>query len=281
MKIAVVAHPFKDDAPVAVRRILESIAPYGWEVVMDEATAKLVGASGVKGFWEGADLVLSVGGDGTLLETVHRMEGVEVPVAGVNIGNLGFLTACTDEEVDTLTDGLAKGSLQTNERTLLEVEMVEEGGDERSFLAVNEVCLMRGETGRLVHLEARVKGELLNDYRADGLLVATPTGSTAYSLAAGGPLVDPEADVFVINPICPHSLSNRALVVDDKAEIELTPSGDQDLPILFTVDGRDILRVEPRSRVRVRKHQKNLQVIRLEGFSYYETLRQKLHWHGG
>ena len=279
MKIALVAHPYKADAPLAVRRVRDSFGKRGVELVLDEGTAALVGEVGTARPWEGADLVLSLGGDGTLLETVHRMGNCEVPVAGVNIGNLGFLTACTDEEVEKLAEGLERGELQFNERTVLQVGMVEEGGAEHEFIALNEVCLMRGETGRLVTLEARVGGEILNEYRADGLLVATPTGSTAYSLAAGGPLIAPTAAVFVINPICPHSLSNRALVVDDEQEIELFPAVGTDLPVLFTVDGRDILRVAPGSVVRVRKHPQRLRVVRLPGYSYYETLRRKLHWH--
>ncbi|MDB4367560.1 ATP-NAD kinase, partial [Akkermansiaceae bacterium] len=121
----------------------------------------------------------------------------------------------------------------------------------------------------------------LNHYRADGLIVATPTGSTAYSMAAGGPLLGPHAGVFVITPICPHSMSNRSLVVGEKSVIELSPAGDGEEPILFSVDGRDILRIEKDSVVKVTCHDANLRLVRLPGHSFYETLRKKLHWHGG
>jgi len=167
------------------------------------------------------------------------------------------------------------------ERSMLKVEMTEEGGELHQFLALNEAVLMRGETGRLVSLEARVDGELLNHYRADGLIVATPTGSTAYSMSAGGPLLGPHAGVFVITPICPHSMSNRSLVVGEKSVIELSPAGDGEEPILFSVDGRDILRIEKDSVVKVTCHDANLRLVRLPGHSFYETLRKKLHWHGG
>lgn len=252
----------------------------GIEVVLEEETACLIQEEGERDFAGSADLVISLGGDGTLLETLHRIGPTPIPIAGVNIGTLGFLTACTDEEVDQLSEHLATGEMNVVERSMLKVEMIEEGGQAHEFLALNEAVLMRGETGRLVSLEARVDGELLNHYRADGLIVATPTGSTAYSMAAGGPLLGPHAGVFVITPICPHSMSNRSLVVGEDAVIELSPAGNGEEPILFSVDGRDILRIEKDSIVRVSRHAESLRLVRLPGHSFYETLRRKLHWLG-
>ena len=150
-----------------------------------------------------------------------------------------------------------------------------------TFLALNEVTLARGQTARLVSLEAWVSGELLNHYRADGLIVASPTGSTAYSLSAGGPLISPCAAVFVITPICPHTMSQRSLVVADDSLISLCPQGGGDGPILFTIDGRDCLMIGEGSRVQVRKAEASFDLLRLEGHSFYEALRQKLNWRGG
>ncbi len=281
MRVAIVAHPRKPDAPEAVETVRKSLEKRGIEVVLEEETAALIKEKGESNFTEKADLVISLGGDGTLLQTLHRIGPSSIPIAGVNIGTLGFLTACTDEEVDVLSDHLAKGEMNVVERSMLKVEMIEEGGKAHEFLALNEAVLMRGETGRLVSLEARVDGELLNHYRADGLIVATPTGSTAYSMAAGGPLLGPHAGVFVITPICPHSMSNRSLVVGEQSVIELSPAGNGEEPILFSVDGRDILRIAKDSVVRVSRHEESLRLVRLPGHSFYETLRKKLHWHGG
>ena len=278
VRVSIVAHPRKPDAPLAVRQVRESLASRDIEVVLEEATAELVGETGVTDFAAGADLVISLGGDGTLLETLRRIGPGGTPIAGVNIGNLGFLTACTDEEIDVLSEHLARGEMNLVERTMLRVEMVDEHGEQHEFFALNEAALMRGETGRLVSLEARVNGELLNQYRADGLIVATPTGSTAYSMAAGGPLLGPRAGVFVITPICPHSMSNRSLVVEEDSVIELSPSGENSEPILFSVDGRDILRIARDSVVKVTRHSETLRLVRLPGHSFYETLRKKLHW---
>ncbi|MDP0490531.1 MAG: NAD(+)/NADH kinase [Verrucomicrobiota bacterium JB023] len=275
------ANPRKADVKLAMTRVREAFGRLGWEMQWDVETGGLIGEPTTEAFWEGADLVVSLGGDGTLLETIHRMGGCPVPVAGVNIGRLGFLTACQDEEVEELAEAVNSGQHTVMERSMLEVTMFEDGGKKRQFIALNEVVLMRGETGRLVSLEARVDGELLNQYRADGLIVATPTGSTAYSLAAGGPLVGPRANVMVVTPICPHSLSGRPLILGDDSEVELLPGSDDGEPLLFTVDGRDILRVAPDSVVRVVKAACPLRLVRLSGHSFYETLRQKLKWSGG
>lgn len=279
--IALVANPYKPDAPLAIERVRRSFGRYDVDVRLSAETGQLIGEKGQEDFADDVALVISLGGDGTLLQTLHTLGARETPIAGVNIGTLGFLTACTDEDVDLLSDGFAKSELRTVERTMLRVRMTDEHGEKHQFLALNEVALMRGETGRLIRLEARVDGELLNHYRADGLIVSTPTGSTAYSLAAGGPLIGPDAGVFVLTPICPHSLSNRSLVVAERSTITLAPFGGGDDPILFSVDGRDILRVAPNSVVEVEKHPLPLRLIRLRDHSFYETLRLKLNWSGG
>lgn len=279
--VAIVAHPRKAEAPSALRKVRDTFEGHGMETVLEADSAALIGEEGVVRFWEGADLVISLGGDGTLLDTVHSMGGCAVPVAGVNIGTLGFLTACTDEEVSAFAAVVRRGEHLVFERVVLKVCMTEEDGSEREFLALNEVVLMRGETGRLISLEAHVDGELLNKYRADGLIVATPTGSTAYSLAAGGPLISPRAGVFVITPICPHSLSNRSLVLGDDSVIEVAAASSNADSILFTVDGRRVLRLAEGSVVRVEKSACPLQLVRMPGHSFYETLRNKLGWSGG
>lgn len=281
MKLGVFVNPRKPDVVEAFGRVRQAFEKRGWEVVLDRAGGDEIGLPGVEKFWEGADLVVSLGGDGTFLETLRRMGGCPAPVAGVNIGHLGFLTACQDEQVDELAEVVTKGEHLVIERSMLRVRMREHEGDEHEFLSLNEVVLMRGATGRLVSLEAKVDGELLNEYRADGLIVATPTGSTAYSLAAGGPLVGPNSAVMVVTPICPHTLSGRSLVIADTSVVTLSPCSDQPEPILFTVDGRDILRVDPHSEVVVDKASEPLRVVRMPGHSFYETLRKKLSWSGG
>lgn len=282
MKVGIFANPTKSDAPHALRLVTNELAKYGIESVLDVEAAQIMGTEGTELFYEGVDLVLSLGGDGTMLETVHRMEGCfEIPIAGINIGTLGFLTTCTDEDFPVFAKHLYEQSLSTMTVNMLEVQMHEEGKGQQTFWALNEVVLMRGNTGRLVSIEASVDGQPLTHYKADGLIVATPTGSTAYSLAAGGPLIAPGSGVFVINPICPHTLSNRALVVPNSSQIELKACEDEKEPILFTTDGRDVLRLAQSSVVKVSRSASSIELLQMPNASYYEKLRVKLGWKGG
>lgn len=282
MKVGIFANPTKSDAPEALKMMVAELGKYGIECVLDIEAGELLGEEGTEAFHKGVDLVLSLGGDGTMLETVHRLEEeIDTPLAGINIGTLGFLTTCTDEEFPQFAKLLAEGSLKTEDLTMLKVNMSEEGNGEHTFYALNEVVLMRGNTGRLVSIQASVNGDFLTHYKADGLIISTPTGSTAYSLAAGGPLITPGSGVFVVNPICPHTLSNRALVLPNDSVMELRACDDIREPILFTADGRDVIKLAPESVVTVTKASKPLQLLKMPQASYYEKLRVKLGWAGG
>jgi NAD+ kinase len=226
------------------------------------------------------DLAAVIGGDGSMLHALSLLGDFEKPVAGINIGNLGFLTSCQDHELNVFAAALAAGRFITCVRTLLDATVHRSNNSPASFTALNEITVTRGATGRLVSLRARVNGELLNDYRADGLIIATPTGSTAYSLSAGGPLIAPYAAVFLITPICPHSLSQRALVLADSCIVELSSEDLASGPMLFTVDGRDSVRIDPGDHIEVKKSARSFHLLRLEGQSFYLALRQKLGWQG-
>jgi NAD+ kinase len=284
VKVGILANPDKAGARRTLDALREVLSARGIGWVMETDTAVLAGeADGVDAseFGGRVDVLAVLGGDGTMLHAVSKLGAFDKPVAGINIGNLGFLTTCTDRDLDAFGDALRSGRFTTSRRTLLEATVEHAGCEPRTFLALNEVTLARGQTARLVSLEAWVSGELLNHYRADGLIVATPTGSTAYSLSAGGPLVSPCAAVFLITPICPHTMSQRSLVVADDSVISLCPQGGGDGPVLFTVDGRDCMTIGEGSRVEVRKAKASFDLLRLEGHSFYEALRQKLNWRGG
>jgi len=284
VKVGIFANGGKPGAVQTVGRLRDALTRQGIESVLEADAAHLVGATGgvpASELGNVVDVAAVLGGDGTMLDAVARLGAVEVPVAGVNTGRLGFLTSCTETEIEDFSTALAEGRYTRSKRTLLDAEVIDDSGTPRRFTALNEVVLARGHTGRLVSLRASLDGSLLNDYRADGLIVATPTGSTAYSLSAGGPLISPTAGVFVITPICPHSLSHRSLVVEDDSTIELSPEEPLQCPMLFTVDGRDCLTIERSARVVVRKASRHLHLLRLEGHSFYEALREKLNWRGG
>lgn len=255
----------------------------GCECLLDRRTAVMAGEQGgiyAHEFVDHVDLAAVLGGDGTMMHAVSRFGKFEKPVAGINIGTLGFLTTCRDSEIDAFADAVAAGTYRTSVRMLLKATVVRRTGAMETYHGLNEVTMARGETGRLVTLIAKVDGEWLNRYRADGLIVATPTGSTAYSLSAGGPLIAPQSEVMVITPICPHSLSQRSLVLSDDVTIEIAPESGDDGQMLFTVDGRDTTRIDPGDKVIVKKADRSFHLLRLEGTSFYEALRQKLGWQG-
>jgi len=283
VKVGILANPHKPGSIPTLRVLRNTLSRHGIQCVLEEQTAAMDGeGEGVPGtsFSDAVDIAAVIGGDGTMLHAVAQIGDFEKPVAGINVGTLGFLTTCKDDELELFAAALAEGRYTTSPRTMLEATVHRSGNPDATFTALNEITLARGETGRLVSLTARVNGELLNDYRADGLIVATPTGSTAYSLSAGGPLIAPGAGVFLITPICPHSLSQRALVLSDSCEVQLS-SEDRDCgPMIFTVDGRDSVRIGLGDHIEIRKSTRGFHLLRLEGSSFYGALRQKLGWQG-
>jgi NAD+ kinase len=284
MTVGIIANTQKEGARMALDRLMGVLSVRRIATLLEKEASTLCG---IPGGLEGPDLAAAsdviavLGGDGTMLNAVAKLGATDKPVAGINIGTLGFLTSCTDDEVELFADVVLSGNYVTSRRTLLSAKVKSVDGSEKDFLALNEVVLARGQTGRLVSLSAYVDGDLLNNYRADGLIVATPTGSTAYSLSAGGPLISPSAATFVITPICPHTLSQRSLVISDETLIELAPENADEAPMLFTVDGRDCVSIHHGDRIEVRKADQVLNLLRLPGHSFYEALRQKLNWRGG
>ncbi len=283
MKVGILVNPHKPGSVPTLKALRAALVRHGVETALDEEAALLAGESGgipTARFAAEVDIAAVIGGDGTMLHAVSRLGDFDKPVAGINVGTLGFLTSCTDDELAEFADALPAGRFTTSLRTMLSATVYRAGREEVTFTALNEITLARGETGRLVSLTARVNGELLNRYRADGLIVATPTGSTAYSLSAGGPLIAPNAGVFLITPICPHSLSQRALALADNCVVDLSSDDPEAGPMLFNVDGRDSVRIGTGDHIEVRKSPRQFHLLRLEGRSFYEALRQKLGWQG-
>jgi NAD+ kinase len=284
MKVGIIANTAKEGARSAIDRLVGVLSVRGIATSLEREVAAFCSVPGGMDGPELAadsDVIAVLGGDGTMLNAVAKLGPTDKPVAGVNIGTLGFLTSCTDDEVELFADTLLSGDYKTSRRTLLCADVKGVDGSLKTFMALNEVVLARGQTGRLVSLSAYIGGDLLNSYRADGLIVATPTGSTAYSLSASGPLISPSAAAFVITPICPHTLSQRSLVISDDAVVELAPENADEAPMLFTVDGRDCVTINQGDRIEVRKADHALHLLRLKGHSFYEALRQKLNWRGG
>lgn len=226
---------------------------------------------------EGADLVISVGGDGTLLHTGRLVAERDIPVLGVNRGRLGFLVDVPPRDLKGL-DAVLNGDFIEEDRVLLVAEI--RRGDEilSSSIALNDVVLYKWNTARMVEFTTYIDGELLTSHRADGIIIATPTGSTAYALAGGGPILHPSVDAISLVPVCPHTLSNRPLVIGSRSVIEVEVHHDYIGRIGVSCDGQDDLGLQPDSRLVVRQYNHRVRLIHPPQYRYYDILRAKLRW---
>jgi NAD+ kinase len=280
--IGLIAHPGKTGATDLVRKLRAEFARAGVQIELETATAALVNEpSGhtIAELGNLAELLVVLGGDGTILQVVSGLKDGIKPVFGINIGSLGFLTCLNSSAYREAVEAIVSGDYAFSERVLLSVEVTCAGERRSSVLGLNDAVISRGEVSRLIRLRTRVDGEALTEFNADGLVIATPTGSTAYSLSAGGPILAPQSGVFVITPICPHVLTNRSLIVEDRSVIEVAP-GEPDYPIYLTVDGRNPELIEFESVVTIRRSEKILPLAVLPQTSFFSVVRQKLKWSG-
>ncbi len=225
------------------------------------------------------DMVISLGGDGTILSAAHLVGAANVPIFGVKFGGLGFLVEIGPDELYSALESILAGKYETQPRMVLEAK-IREGGDDVSLFAMNDLVFDKGGLFRLVRLKTHIDSEFLNTYIADGLIIATPTGSTAYSLAAGGPILPPEMKAMVITPICPHSLSARPVVIPEE-KIVTVEFINNDIEINLSADGQVIRKIKPGTPVQIRKADYSVNLVRLLdpiSSGFYDTLRAKLHW---
>ncbi|HEY3645275.1 MAG TPA: NAD(+) kinase [Gammaproteobacteria bacterium] len=230
---------------------------------------------------EKADLLIVVGGDGTLLKAAHVIAARPIPLVGVNLGRLGFLADITPEQVQDDIRAMLKGEFSTEERLLLEAAATRGGKAEATVPALNDVVVHKSDGGRLIEFETWVDGNFLCAYRADGIVVATPTGSTAYALSGGGPIIHPAMDAMALVPICPHTLGDRPLVVAGKSRIEIRIGDTHGGGAQVTWDGQHAESLQSGDRVEVHSSAKRISFIHPRGYDYYKILRTKLHWGRG
>ncbi len=224
---------------------------------------------------DGADLLLSIGGDGTFLDTVLYVRDSGIPVLGINCGHLGFLANVSVGEIDAAIDYISAGKYDTEQRSLVGLQ-VEGDGFPGFHFGLNEVSIQKTDRSSLLRIHAYVDEVYLTTYWADGLIVATPTGSTAYSLSGGGPIVSPECRAIVLTPVCPHNLSMRALVVPERAAIRIEVEG-RSGEFMLSVDSR-AKKMKDSCTVRIAAGDFKMNVVKFPGHNYYETLRNKLGW---
>jgi NAD+ kinase len=280
--IGIIAHTGKAGVGDLVNAIAEEFNGFSIKPLLEKETARIAGKKSdysITDLGTAADLLVVAGGDGTILRVVGQLGEAIKPIFGINVGSLGFLTTASSATYRDAVECLARDRINFSQRALLEARVRLHEKQTAKMLALNDAVLSRGELSRLVMLRTRVNGEPLTEFNADGLIVATPTGSTAYSLSAGGPILDPESGVFVITPICPHVLTNRSIIVAEGSTIEIEAS-DPDYPVFLTLDGRKPIHVERGSVVTIRKAKKTLPLASLPDVSFFSVVRQKLKWSG-
>jgi NAD+ kinase len=282
-RVGLISNSEKVSCATTVRQAVRLIRAAGRKVYCESATAQWSGKDTVvcpdaATLCHEVDLLLVFGGDGTILRVARQIAGSRTPILGINIGGLGFLTAVPSGELARALKHVWRGEFNFESRVLIQTTG-RCNGQEVEQTALNDIVISRGIASRLVELEVKVDGDPLTDYRCDGLIVSSPTGSTAYSLAAGGAVVFPTAKVLALTPICPHTLSNRSLILPDTAKIDVKVISHKPATIL-NADGQVVSELRTGDALRICRSRLTVRLMHLVGSSFCETLRRKLHWRG-
>jgi NAD+ kinase len=280
-RIGIISKPRKSEVRDIVPHLLEWLKERRVEACIDKETGAILETNG-RGLTRNempaqVDLIVVLGGDGTLLATARALNRRPVPILAVNLGGLGFLTVITREELYPTLEQVLAGNYQSERRVQIEGEIVRADEALSSFLALNDVVLNKGAIARILDFDVLVDGQFVSSYKSDGLIVSTPTGSTAYSLAAGGPVIAPTVGAFIVTPICAHTLTNRPLVLPDSVTVEVVLKTEHESAYL-TVDGQMGIAARSDDIVRIRKSGSYVELIQPKQKNYFEILRQKLKW---
>jgi|SRR5579871_206525 len=279
--VGIICKPIKDMARTVVPPLIAWLSQRNIHVIVDKETQACINGDTTGLSREELagkiDLLIALGGDGTLLSAARALGGHRIPTLPVNLGGLGFLTSVTLDELYPLLEEVLAGKHRTSERMMLEAQVIRADKTVMKQSALNDAVVNKAALARMVDFDVHVDGDHVGRYRADGLIVATPTGSTAYSLAAGGPIVDPELDSFLITPICPHMLTNRPLVIPHTAHIEIAFTEPEE-PVYLTLDGQVGFQLQTNDRISIRKSASKVIFIRAPRKTYFEVLRSKLRW---
>ena len=279
-KVAIAARQDSREASRTAAELTEWLGRRGIEVALDSDTLRSRNLRDVAVFEPSKryDLVIALGGDGTLL-SVARTVGPRSPILGVNMGRLGFLTEVGRAELYPRLVQILSGDFVTEDRSMLDIELRRDGRRLSAFRAFNDLVIAKSALSRIIQLEVQVRGHLMAHYRADGLIISTPTGSTAYNLSAGGPIVYPGLPVVVLTPICPHVLAIRPIVVPDSEAIEVLLDSPKE-KVFLTVDGQEGAQLAHRDQIVVKRSSAIATLVRLPDRTFYDSLREKLKWGG-
>jgi NAD+ kinase len=278
--VGIVSKPGVPAAAELVPKLMAWLRERGINIRYDQETAEYAGTSGAlprETIAEGADMVIVLGGDGTLLSAARAMDGRQVPLFPVNLGGLGFLTAITVDSLFPDLERAFRGEHRIGKRKLLHCQLVREGNVVGEYEALNDVVITKSAIARMIDLDAHVDQMFVCRYKADGLIMATPTGSTAYSLSAGGPIIFPSVASICLTPICPHMLTNRPVIVPDSSVIRIICQAEGDAAFL-TIDGQIGEPLQKDDQIICRSSQHTLMLVRPPNMLFFDVLRQKLKW---
>ena len=285
--VGIMANAGKDAALEVARAADQRLRARGITVRLQTQIADAIGRAG-EGLHDElvaeADAVLVLGGDGTILASSRLCAPLGTPILPVHLGRFGFLTEVAPDALAAALDDLLEGRATVDERMMLWGEALHAGapdGDQATFLALNDIVVANGPLSRVLHLRLQIDNQYVTTYAADGILVATPTGSTAYSLSAGGPLVHPSLQAILVTPICPHTLTARTLLVPPDSEVTMIVERDPQDVVRVTVDGQLGFPLQPGDRIRVRRARHNIKLLSVGGANFYDKLQSKLRWGEG
>jgi len=277
-KIGVLSNLSKDHGGKRAEIIVSKVESRGMKALLMPEAYQFI-QKGIRvseeDFYREAEVILLLGGDGTILRAARQAAIYGLPILGVNMGRLGFLTEVELLEIDKAIDALARGDYTIDRRMMLSACVYRNSQKHCEFLALNDIAIAKGSFARIIHLKAYINGEFVNYYPADGLLVSSPTGSTAYSLSAGGPIIDPSMECLLLTPISPHTLNSRPIVTDANSEIEILVV-DEKRDILLTVDGQEGTSLQQGDIVKINKSKLETKLLRIGDRKFFKLLRDKL-----
>ncbi len=275
-KIGVILRPSTPELRESFFRLKKIFNKHDIEVYIDTISAAMIDVMGMEFdlLCKQCDALVTLGGDGTLISAVRRSFNYDKPILGIYAGNLGFLADISMDELDEFVGNMLKGKSRIDERSVLEAKIIKKG-EEITMYAFNDIVLTRPSISNMIHIETLVDAKAFNTYYGDGVIVSTPTGSTAYNLSAGGPVLFPLTQVFALTPICPHSLTQRPVVLPGKFSIEMkTPQN----RALIIIDGQDMHELGQGESIHIRLASKTVKLIHREEFNYFDVLKEKLGW---
>lgn len=283
-KIGIITNIDRDTEFKYTRQLAESIEKRGGSALMPDKLAKEAGVGTScgeeDGIFDESEVIVCLGGDGTFLKAARRLYTRDIPILGINLGNLGFLTEVDRNEIDQAIGQLFSGMYEIEKRMMLDTTIYRKDAEPEHDFALNDVVIARGAVSRILHVKAYINDVFVDSFPGDGLIISSPTGSTAYSLSAGGPIVEPETDLMLITPICPHILYSRSFVTKPDSVIGAVIGEDYQHSAMVTCDGREDHEIKGGDKVEVKKSPFSIKLIKMKSRNFFNVLRTKIYYRG-